>query len=59
LPSSSHASGKLNVAGNVIHSEAVPEAKTSPGPPTKPKPLMMLDIVAKTITVGPRLLPAI
>jgi hypothetical protein len=43
---------------DTIQIELVPDAYTSPGPPTKPKPLKVLENIARPIKTGPRDLPA-
>ncbi|MEZ5363580.1 MAG: hypothetical protein R2748_14870 [Bryobacterales bacterium] len=58
MPSSVQLIAAPNSATSVIQAELIPESKTSPGPPTNPKPLMMLDIMAITTTNGPKLWPA-
>ena len=58
LPTRRNASGKLKAATNTIHSELLPDWYTKPGPPTNPKPLITLEIVAMTTTRGPSDFPA-
>ena len=42
----------------IIHTELIPMRYTRPGPPTKPKPLIMLEKRATPVTSMPRLRPA-
>ena len=42
----------------IIHTELIPMRYTRPGPPTKPKPLIMLEKRATPVTSIPRLRPA-
>ena len=42
----------------VIHAELNPIRYTSPGPPTKPKPLIVLENTARPVTRMPRSRPA-